>query len=107
LPNVDFSRVVLEQAQEGVHVLPVPPCGWTDLGTPRRVSECAAENSCPHRNSGDATIGQAERHGAPRPPAVSNYRRCDVDLAEVALRANEGGHSTYYHSSAAIPSGLE
>lgn len=108
LPTVDFSSLVLEQAQEGVHVLSVPPCGWTDLGTPRRVSECAAENGCPHHNSGDATIRHCERHAAPRPTAVSNYRHCDVDLAEVAFRANEGSaHSEYYHSTAAIPSGLE
>ena len=108
LPTVDFSSLVLEQAQEGVHVLSVPPCGWTDLGTPRRVSECAAENGCPHHNLGDATIRHCERHAAPRPTAVSNYRHCDVDLAEVAFRANEGSaHSEYYHSTAAIPSGLE
>jgi mannose-1-phosphate guanylyltransferase len=37
LRGVDFSRDVL-QGNEGVlQVVPVPPCGWTDLGTPRRV----------------------------------------------------------------------
>jgi mannose-1-phosphate guanylyltransferase len=37
LRSVDFSRDVL-QGNEGVlQVLPVPPCGWTDLGTPKRV----------------------------------------------------------------------
>ena len=38
LRSVDFSREVL-QGNEGVlQVLPVPPCGWTDLGSPKRVS---------------------------------------------------------------------
>lgn len=108
LPTVDFSRLVLEQAQEGVHVLPVPPCGWTDLGTPQRVSECAARYSCPHLHSGDASLRQSERYVEPWPTAVRNYRRCDVDLAEVALRASESSTlSESHHSTVAIPSGPE
>jgi mannose-1-phosphate guanylyltransferase len=108
LPTVDFSRLVLAQAHEGMHVLPVPPCGWTDLGTPQRVSECAARYSCPHDNSGDASVRQSERNVAPRPTAVRNFRHCDVDLAEVALRASESStHSKAHHSTVAIPSGLE
>jgi len=108
LPTVDFSRLVLAQAHEGVHVLPVPPCGWTDLGTPQRVSECAARYSWPQDNSGDASVRQSERHVAPLPTAVRNYRRCDVDLAEVALRASDSSaHLESHHSTVAIPSGLE
>ena len=108
LPTVDFSRLILAQAHEGMHVLPVPPCGWTDLGTPQRVSECAARNSYPKDNSGDAAVRQSERHPAPLPAAVRGHRRCDVDLAEVALRASESSaHLESHHSTVAIPSGLE
>ncbi len=37
LPSHDFSRDVL-QACGGAHVLSVPPCGWSDLGTPERLA---------------------------------------------------------------------
>jgi mannose-1-phosphate guanylyltransferase len=39
LPELDFSRHVLEGSEAPLRVLPVPACGWSDLGTPRRVSE--------------------------------------------------------------------
>jgi mannose-1-phosphate guanylyltransferase len=37
LPMTDFSRDVMEGQEELLKVLPVPSCGWTDLGTPQRV----------------------------------------------------------------------
>jgi mannose-1-phosphate guanylyltransferase len=40
LPIIDFSRHVVEGAEDMLHVLPVPACGWTDLGTPQRVGQC-------------------------------------------------------------------
>lgn len=39
LPSLDFSRDLLEGNVEKLHVLPVPECGWSDLGTPGRVAE--------------------------------------------------------------------
>jgi len=33
----DFSRDVLERFPGELSVLPVPPCGWSDLGTPARL----------------------------------------------------------------------
>jgi mannose-1-phosphate guanylyltransferase len=39
LPAVDFSRHVLESHAARLRVLPVPQCGWSDLGTPQRVAE--------------------------------------------------------------------
>lgn len=39
LPDLDFSRDVLEGRETSLSVLPVPPCGWSDLGTPHRVGE--------------------------------------------------------------------
>ncbi|HEY5761115.1 MAG TPA: sugar phosphate nucleotidyltransferase [Steroidobacter sp.] len=38
-PSLDFSRDILQRSPELLRVLTVPPCGWSDLGTPRRVSE--------------------------------------------------------------------
>ncbi len=47
LPSIDFSQSVLERARGRLHVLAVPPCGWTDLGTPARVAECLRGAACP------------------------------------------------------------
>lgn len=40
LPAADFSRDVLSGAEPFLRVHRVPPCGWTDLGTPERVLAC-------------------------------------------------------------------
>lgn len=37
LPVLDFSKDVLQGNESKLRVLAVPPCGWTDLGTPERV----------------------------------------------------------------------
>jgi mannose-1-phosphate guanylyltransferase len=37
IPSFDFSRDVLESAARDLWVYPMPSCGWTDLGTPRRL----------------------------------------------------------------------
>ena len=39
LPTVDFSREVLQQLPGLLRVMRVPACGWSDLGTPRRVTD--------------------------------------------------------------------
>lgn len=38
LPEIDFSRHVAEGNESRLRVLPVPKCGWSDLGTPTRVA---------------------------------------------------------------------
>jgi mannose-1-phosphate guanylyltransferase len=37
LPSIDFSRVVLQDAGSELRVISAPACGWSDLGTPKRV----------------------------------------------------------------------
>ncbi len=39
LPDVDLSRDVLTKSTARLRVVTAPPCGWTDLGTPRHVAE--------------------------------------------------------------------
>lgn len=39
LPTLDFSRDVVEPFAGCFKVMKVPPCGWSDLGTPRRIAE--------------------------------------------------------------------
>jgi len=42
LDTKDFSRDVLQAYERRLHLEIVPPCGWTDLGTPARVEACLA-----------------------------------------------------------------
>ena len=37
LASLDFSRDVLQPSTSHLRLLAVPPCGWTDLGTPERL----------------------------------------------------------------------
>lgn len=39
LPDVDFSRQILQGAEAVLRVVQVPRCGWSDLGTPKRLAE--------------------------------------------------------------------
>jgi mannose-1-phosphate guanylyltransferase len=44
LPQVDFSRQIAAGQERYLSVLPVPRCGWTDLGTPLRLAQAAARH---------------------------------------------------------------
>lgn len=50
LPTVDFSREIIAGQELALRTLPVPPCGWSDLGTPKRVAE--ALRRCPRPEVG-------------------------------------------------------
>jgi hypothetical protein len=39
LPDIDFSRQILQGAEPVLRVMQVPRCGWSDLGTPKRLAE--------------------------------------------------------------------
>jgi mannose-1-phosphate guanylyltransferase len=39
LPQIDFSRDVLEVFSSSLRLVRVPACGWSDLGTPKRVAQ--------------------------------------------------------------------
>jgi mannose-1-phosphate guanylyltransferase len=54
LHDVDFSRDVLQGNESVLQVMAVPNCGWTDLGTPKRIGITLerildAETTSPHR----------------------------------------------------------
>jgi mannose-1-phosphate guanylyltransferase len=55
LPEIDFSRQVVEGTPAPLHVVPVPACGWSDLGTPPRVAECLARLGGPAKQPHAAT----------------------------------------------------
>ncbi|HSC09278.1 MAG TPA: sugar phosphate nucleotidyltransferase [Steroidobacteraceae bacterium] len=48
LPQIDFSRDVLQGAAARLRVLSVPQCGWNDLGTPQRVTRTLRQIQSPH-----------------------------------------------------------
>jgi mannose-1-phosphate guanylyltransferase len=51
LPHRDFSRDLLERAGDELSLLAVPPCGWSDVGTPERVARCLAAQPAPSLES--------------------------------------------------------
>jgi mannose-1-phosphate guanylyltransferase len=69
LRAVDFSRDVLPGNEDSLQVLPVPQCGWTDLGTQARVEMTL-------RRLLDDSIG----------PAVRPYFPTHLNLADQCLR---------------------
>lgn len=71
LPDVDFSRHVVSGHEPRLRLLPVPACGWSDLGTPERVERCL-ERLPTHRARPERT----------RP----GYSRAFLDLAAARQR---------------------
>ncbi|MCG6948113.1 MAG: NTP transferase domain-containing protein [Acidobacteria bacterium] len=57
IPAADFSRSILQKCDDRVHVLAVPPCGWTDLGTPERVAACVEKREPCSMNEDDCEVG--------------------------------------------------
>lgn len=51
LPQVDFSRDVLQRSASHLRLLAVPPCGWIDLGTPERLEHWIRSRGEPPRPS--------------------------------------------------------
>lgn len=64
LPIIDFSRDIVPGQESALRAVRVPSCGWSDLGTPKRVAEAV--------------------YGAPRPPTPA---RSDIRFARLSLAA--------------------
>jgi mannose-1-phosphate guanylyltransferase len=50
----DFSRDVLERCPGRLALVPVPDCGWSDLGTPARIQAFLGRRRRPRRGNGRA-----------------------------------------------------
>lgn len=74
LPELDFSRDLLQGREDRLRVMPVPPCGWSDLGAPRRIGEALRRMP-----------GEHERRGSSR----ARY----INLAAQYARYADGGYS--------------
>jgi mannose-1-phosphate guanylyltransferase len=58
LPSIDFSRGVMQGAEANLRVLTVAACGWSDLGTPKRVAKTLQRNAIqPQRRRPAAMCG--------------------------------------------------
>jgi mannose-1-phosphate guanylyltransferase len=66
LTELDFSRHVLQGQEPYLRLLPVPSCGWSDLGTPRRVAEALRRSAQSRRPapvpSVEAILNLASQH---------------------------------------------
>lgn len=74
LDSYDFCRDVLEGCEDRLSVLPVPRCGWSDLGTPDRVVRCV-EQLAPCTS----------------PPAQVGLSEVALNLAQVSLQLAQAG----------------
>ena len=68
LPSIDFSRSIIQQATGRLRVVTAAACGWSDLGTPKRVAQALRRiepKVAPHRSSAQvmpAFINLAAQH---------------------------------------------
>jgi mannose-1-phosphate guanylyltransferase len=69
LPELDFSRQLLQRSEESLRLWPVARCGWDDLGTPRRLGKVLrrlpaprARAGAPRRLATDAEVSLARAH---------------------------------------------
>lgn len=64
LPITDFSRDIVAGQESRLRVVPVRPCGWSDLGTPKRVAEVLerARRAKTVRPGGPAQVSLAAQH---------------------------------------------
>jgi mannose-1-phosphate guanylyltransferase len=92
LPTVDFSQRVLHSLTEQLHVLAVPPCGWTDLGTPQRLLECINNSGPCVSDDGPYSAQLSDRPGFPTEPGDLRHRPAALDLGRAANRSIATDH---------------
>ena len=81
LPSVDFNRDIVQAASTRLRVLAVPPCGWTDLGTPLRLDHWLRRR-CEQLRVDAALVPQDQLIASDEPrhsPQVSERRYSSVD----------------------------
>ncbi|MEO6596822.1 MAG: sugar phosphate nucleotidyltransferase [Planctomycetota bacterium] len=77
LRDADFCRDVLAGAEASLGLCIAPTCGWTDLGTPTRVAQCASQLRSPGAvQSGSLAAAVSARflNGPPAQMATVNAR---------------------------------
>lgn len=77
LPVLDFSRDIVERCASQLRVLRIPACGWSDLGTPRRVAETL------HRGRPQQAASPEPLHGGGFLSLAAQYASCRLPGAPV------------------------
>lgn len=62
LPIVDFSRDLLQDQESRLRVIEVPPCGWSDLGTPHHLAEALRHIDTPAYDDAEEPLGRINLH---------------------------------------------
>jgi mannose-1-phosphate guanylyltransferase len=78
LPTADFSRGVVQQFPLMLRVITAPACGWTDLGTPRRVADTLRRLTGP-------VAARAPHRGALHPVSTPDLINLAAQHARLAL----------------------
>jgi hypothetical protein len=62
-PAIDFSRDVLQKHPDRLQFLTIPPCGWSDVGTPERLAgilwSLRSRNGCSGASSSTRVLNLA------------------------------------------------
>lgn len=72
LPILDFSRDIVTGQESALRTLRVPSCGWSDLGTPKRVADALRRypqpRTAPWRRAGRGCLSLARQHRSLQDP---------------------------------------
>jgi len=92
LHPVDFSHDILPGQESSLRVVRVPPCGWSDLGTPERFARTLAHGPMGRMSTG-AQTGPADGERSPLSLAEQHARQASgaPDTERVA-RAQSDSH---------------
>lgn len=83
LPGMDLSRDILQQSSQWLRVLPLPECGWTDIGTLERLEEWW--------KSHPGSFAEVRRFGVfPAGPQAGATPRSETNLVDEELVAATG-----------------
>jgi mannose-1-phosphate guanylyltransferase len=77
LPTLDFSRDIAQGREPFLSVVQVPPCGWSDLGTPERVAKALRRPApCGAPRAVTAALNLEERLRARQAASIARVARC-------------------------------
>ncbi|MDM7914747.1 MAG: sugar phosphate nucleotidyltransferase [Candidatus Eisenbacteria bacterium] len=85
IPSVDIGRDVLEHTSSRLLLLPMPECGWTDIGTVERLEDWWMEHP--------AALAEVRRRGI-LPPAGERSEKGGARGTSAAANAGEGRNSS-------------
>ncbi|HEX5048175.1 MAG TPA: sugar phosphate nucleotidyltransferase [Gammaproteobacteria bacterium] len=83
LPALDFSRDIAAGRETSLSVVQVPPCGWSDLGTPERVAKALRRPPpirAPRAVTCTAALSLEERLKTRQAASIARVARCGTEI---------------------------